>query len=401
MTSRSLIERLKRKRFLGLEKYENSGAISWNWTLFEQLEGTLDIVEEGITSNLDKSFSDRFKGIGVVLIINTEEVISKLIPNELIAKPEQVLGRFFPNLNPKAYWYSINQTGDNMFLHLAKEETVYYTIQELGILQKQLIHVSLGKESIVSIAPFMEQGKHAIGNYELTLSSQGISEILSNTNPQQSFELAGLSLQKTSLFPFSAILQEIGTSKPTSNFEDQNSGYKANFKLAKKFQKVGQAALVFFFLLLLGNFLLFNHYFDKVESLNGEIVANKDQALAMAKDQEQLEALETQVRLIQQNGNSSASFYLDRIAAELPGSIQLTRFTYQPLITPPRQEKPLALDTEKLQMAGVSKNDSIYAEWLTDLEKLPWIRQVETLNLSLESKNQTRFDLQIFISDEQ
>ena len=96
--------------------------------------------------------------------------------------------------------------------------------------------------------------------------------------------------------------------------------------------------------------------------------------------------------------NSKSTFYLDELAQSIPNGILLSSTIYQPLAKPVQDTKPIELDEKTVMVSGISIDDTLYSNWLENLEKMNWISNVETMDYEYVDSKTSSFLIKIKIN---
>lgn len=155
-----------------------------------------------------------------------------------------------------------------------------------------------------------------------------------------------------------------------------------------------------FFVGMLFNLIWFsksNSELQKLENDSEFISLQSKQAATRLKALKEKEKL---VLSIINSGNSKSSMYVNNVVTNLPNSIVLSEFQYQPLKKSVRPNKLIEYDNGVIIIAGKSVNKSVFSNWLTTLEGVPWIETVTVLDYGNSSKKIDEFKLNIKLDDE-
>ena len=153
-------------------------------------------------------------------------------------------------------------------------------------------------------------------------------------------------------------------------------------------------------MLLLVNFFVFNSYFQKLEVLNQDSnlsISNTEKLKALKED-----VLNKEIRVdaILNSKNSKSTYFLDKISNTIPKSVLLDNITYQPLLKPMRDLKPLEQDLNIILIKGETSSSNDFANWIDILERFNWITSVKTIDYSFKAKNSSYFTLKLAIDAE-
>jgi len=180
-----------------------------------------------------------------------------------------------------------------------------------------------------------------------------------------------------------------------TNFNDTNHNLERTFKNNRIFNLVAKSSLILILSILLINFLIFSHYFSKVEALETTSSANTINKSKLQELKTRVEKKEELVNTLVSAANSKSSYYLDIIAQSIPSTILLDEIQYQPLTKPVRASKPIVLNSDIISIAGTTVNGSDFSLWIENLEKLKWVTSVKTYSYDYSTKNTSSFSINI------
>ena len=104
-----------------------------------------------------------------------------------------------------------------------------------------------------------------------------------------------------------------------------------------------KAGIVFLFLVLLLNFLLFNYYHTQNNELVAEVQLNESYKSQLVKLQTQIDQKEKVIANLNSVFQSKVSLYLDELVMLIPSSITLTDIKHQPLTARIKKGKQIVI----------------------------------------------------------
>ncbi len=165
---------------------------------------------------------------------------------------------------------------------------------------------------------------------------------------------------------------------------------KEEQKEKSKFELLGWSLLVATFLVLMINYFIFDHYWNKNQEVNTLFTLNQS-AL------QQYEVLKTEFdqknEFLQQNGlleNSRTSFYVDELAASLPESIQWSDVNICPLKKKQNSDESEAISFENktLTIAGKCTRSADLNDWIKQIKKIAWVNSSSLLDYRQDNANE-------------
>lgn len=158
--------------------------------------------------------------------------------------------------------------------------------------------------------------------------------------------------------------------------------YKDRIRFKKKVAVI--LSLVFFVLLL--NFLVFDHYRSIHNEISGSLLMNVAELDRYQKLKTETDQKRT---FLEQNGflgASQSSFYADRLAAILPNSMSWSSLSIYPLLKKKDDTEPIGFDNRLIRVEGKCSKSADLNEWMKQLKKSDWVRNVELINYSQEAE---------------
>ena len=144
----------------------------------------------------------------------------------------------------------------------------------------------------------------------------------------------------------------------------------------------------------------FMHYFDRVNELqhvSNINLSTKNKVTALENTVAKKEKMITDLLLIQ---DSKSALYSNEIVYSMPKTITLSEFNYQPLKKRIRADKPIEIVTQTIVVAGTSNDASVFSNWISEIEKLNWVKTVAIIDYGAVSKERTKFKIKIGLKNE-
>ncbi|GET22008.1 PilN domain-containing protein [Prolixibacter denitrificans] len=90
------------------------------------------------------------------------------------------------------------------------------------------------------------------------------------------------------------------------------------------------------------------------------------------------------------------SFYADRLASTLPGSIRLTKMELQQLMQKPKEGKAILYQEKTISVEGTSRHMTAISRWIKRIRSEDWVKEVELVSYSVDDRHHTgNFELEI------
>ena len=203
------------------------------------------------------------------------------------------------------------------------------------------------------------------------------------------------------LLGFSNILSIVGVSSSiSSNLEAVNESIQNTLFNRRFFYYISRSILGFLLLLLLVNFLVFNYYFSKNESLKLTTPLNNAKSSQLSALKESVNKKELQVKSIFAPSHTYITYVFDDIAKNIPSDIQLTLMEYQPNASTIRNDKPIMYSKNSLVIKGETISKERFNNWIEVIEKKDAITNLEILKFTFVNEKASTFSIKISLKNE-
>lgn len=388
--------------YQGLEIFGVHGMESFALLVLEKRKGQLEVTAERLSNSLEelRPFITRKKPLFVT--INTTQVIKKQLSTEKKENPEVLVIKAFPNLDLDNFYYQILKGEKQSVVSIAKQDhiTEYLRLLEkLGWLPFQMALGISSAQNLEGLASDTLVGS----NFELGWDNGILSHFGNRTeNLASQVHFNGISFQNWHVLGFAQILGFLRQSGQASNLINVNGTLFNSFRNQRWFDLGIQLVLGFFLVLLLSNFLVFNHYYQRNGELKASIELSQNKNGSLKTLQKRVADKENRLERILHSKNSKTSFYLDELGKSIPNSIYLSDIEYQPLLAAVRDDKLIQLKENALKIAGITNDKVQFTVWSDNLEMQKWVRRVEIMDYEYLSKSSANFTLNVILnSDEQ
>ncbi|ALM08797.1 hypothetical protein SB49_14000 [Sediminicola sp. YIK13] len=386
--------------YYGLEVIDNQVQIEFHLLEVIRKKGELLIGSQKTFSNLEEIINIVKKGSPLLLSLNTGNVITKVMDSSTNTNLEAKVHNAFPNLDFDNFYFQAQSLGNKSLVTITKKENVNVLLDKIKELKIEVAGFSLGISSLKSIFHFMPQTTFQIYNNQILMENGSIRAIASLIKEKKvqsiNYDLNGLTITSEQVLNFGAILSFISEDNHgSSNFEDTFAFLKMEFRAKRRFNLLLKSSLIFILAILFGNFIIFNHYFEKVENLKTTSEFNSANREKLIQLGAMVKKKEERVNALLSSSNSKSSYYIDKIVKTIPSSILLDQLNYQPLIKPVRESKPIEVEDNVILMSGKASNGEVFSDWIEQLEKFTWISSVETMDYDYNNSNSSNFSLKI------
>ncbi|MEA1786081.1 hypothetical protein U1E44_08265 [Arenibacter sp. GZD96] len=399
MVSRWLTYFLEGRVYAAIEMYDHQGITYYTTLVLKKEKGELTILRATEVTKLEELKDWIGTKASLFLTINTHNVLTKPIADMELNSHEAKVNHTFPNLNLEAFYYDIFLDESYPMVSIARMDVVEEVINALGEIGMQPSAVQLGLAGLGSVLPHLESGSVQGSNFGLDIELSRIREVYPQSSAEDTYRLNGLELQGRHLLGFAHILGHLEGRISVTNLTEINDSLSYTFKNKRIFTTVAKSALVFFLILLLVNFFVFDHYYTKVQ----ETKTSSELHSSQVKQFKALSTLVTEkqerVDLLNRSGNSRATHYLDQLAINVPSTVFLGEMQFQSLKKPFREGKSLDIEEGVLKVSGISSESAAFSMWIALLEEQKWIQSVEILGYDFVTKENSEFAIKIVLEE--
>jgi hypothetical protein len=330
------------------------------------------------------------------VVFNGKGILVKKLTTEQTENPVSVL---LPNANPADFYYELFPCGDFVVAAIARKELIEKYYSQLKAAGYRVLQVSLGFSVLQNILPFLniENGKPIVTTSFILNAggSKNISDFsLSENITTDKFQMTEYAIGDQYILSAHLLSFAAGVGLLTSDLKQspaidsaQLVYERTEFRFYKLFRAAGMFVLGFVFLVLLINFLIYNHYFSK----NKELQAT--QSFSRSRLQEASALLENTHRkdlFLRKSGwtkPARISFYADRIASLTPSNTLLTTMTIHPVKTNTTGLTPVInFKTDTIQVAGTCDNPVEINQFINNLKIIQDFKEVSLKNYTYKKE---------------
>jgi Tfp pilus assembly protein PilN len=338
------------------------------------------------------------KNVPLVLVLNSQQVIRKLIPEAMPSEEGVAVMKAFPNLKLDDFYIDLCSFGSSYIVNIAKKsyvDQVLLSIEKTGLLVGSL---SLGFGAAGALLAYTEEQEIVLPGSVLVLEEGSVRAL----RPLEEHKQASILVDRTPIdnsafLGFAQALLFLQKEKGFGNLGTLNQQLE-NKQFNRKLFSFGFQGAVFFFLALLAfNFGLFQHYGNKNAELQTQLQINKSATEQLSSLEARIKQKEEKIQSVQTQSGTQSTLLLDEIASDLPSSISLTGMTYQPLGQPINPSKSIVLKQGVLAIQGSSKNQEQFTTWTEQVEQYDWVEQVVIEDYSFRSRTTSEFKINLIL----
>lgn len=336
----------------------------------------------------------------VSLIINSDKVATKLIQGQF-KDGLTALNNAFPNIDIDAFLYEVIIQKNSCVVSICRKEDVDNLIRQYSSQGISIIDIGLGVSKVMDLTQWLPRDEITLSNTQLILENNQIVDIEKAKPPIDfAYNVNGVNIQSPFILALSGALSSVLQSRVIeTNYSKRINELQEVFKQKRFFSQYLKIGLATIFGILLVNFIVFNHYFNKVNALSEVAQFNQstnDKVKALSEEVAKSQKLYEDVLKI---SNSKSSFFLNSIAQSLPSTILLKQVNYQPLVKRIKTDQPIELNLNTIEINGLSSDSEGFSEWVQELEGNEWISKLEIMDYSDVSKKESLFKLKAMLND--
>lgn len=394
--------------FAGVELLQKQGGYCYNLCLLKKEKDSAKILlqETGIPS-LEQLKELIGANTPMFLGINSKGMLLKVLDHHPTSKIE-ALRAVFPSAQEEEFHLQQVESSTNSLLAVVRKDRVEPLVEEMQTAGLWVVNVFIGPFWMEEILPLLPSSVQElqVGQQLLLIEQQ---HIIGSSKGEKaalgSFQVGEETVEEAGLLALSMAFLAI--TQPTIQGLDMPivQQQQKDFYYKKLFHYTGIAALSLFFMALLGNYLLFEHYHTQQQNLSIEVGQQKsllEQRAQLAKKYEDKKALlGDQLHL----GQSKSSYYADQLAATLPSTLQLTKLVLFPKIQTEdsynSEEQLPYYDNKTILVTGQCQASVFYNNWKRALEELDWVASIHNLSYQNNKEGQGVFELKITLKQEE
>jgi hypothetical protein len=383
-------------RFCGIEHTQKGGKDILYGSVLKRKNKQLDLETSFETESIDGLKSLIPRGRAINLVINNSSVLTKRVISRG-KEVQKIVYEAFPNIKIEDFYFQAILTGKYSFVSICRKSYVDDLLNKYQVKGLLVIDFTLGNLICSTLVEFLDLPKVESSNAVISLENKTITDItfdgLSSTS---NYTLNGLDIKNNELLSFAGALNLLLKDQTLqSSFSDLKKELNIAFnqkQFASQFPKIVLSTL---FIILLINFLFFNHYYNEVNTLRETalvVETSKEKLLLL---NEKVEKTEKMVNDVLKSSSSKSSFYVNDIVKELPDHILLKEFNYQPLLKRIKEGKPIDNQKNVILISGQTNKQALFSQWISKLENKSWISSIDIFSFEDSNNNLSNFTIKL------
>lgn len=384
---------------------DENGISSIRVVKMQSMKGNSDFTIEGQYATLQEIPAKLLnKSVPALLLINGKGVITKNIGSSFISTTEtDVLEAFFPNANaPDFIISSVNSertTWASVF-RFNNLVDVFQYFKEKGVF---VTSVCCGSAYISVFKPYLSEKTDIIktDTHQYLFIQNELTDIINSQQHSDVFNVGNDSITAEFLPIIGCGLhllsgQEGGHGEHISAIKDNIS----NQFFYQKTTRLLSWGLSTLFLILLANYLVFTDLYRRTDSL--QRILEQNSYMLMEFDSLNNE-FSRKKDFLQQAGllvKPRLTWYADQIAFSTPQLISLTVLNIHPMTKSQANEDEMIPSQGLIELFGKTPDPVMLHTWVDSLSKLSWIKQVDIINYSQDTRiGPATFELNVLIDN--
>lgn len=381
-----------------VEHYNRNETTQYSILILKKKKNEFIVENKKQASDLNEITKTIPKGQHLFLIINDNQVLSKLIYPEL--NEDKALQKGFPNIKISDFYYEITQLENATYISICRKEYIQTLVDTYKELKISIVGFSLGNNSAPQLVPYLESRNVSTSNATLAITNSLITSIdLKVQIEQKPYTINGIEVSNNYSLCLAGIITYFTNNRISlNNFKNYNTSLLKDFTQKRIFSLGLKTGIAILFISLLVNFLVFDYYNKQIDTLTQKTQINQAQKEQLLQLNKQLNSKKKLVDAIVNSTASKTSYYFDQLGSTVPTTISLISIAFQPILKKIEANKKIQVDSKTLFIKGTSSNGQNFSNWIQHLEKLEWIKSTEIINYGTGKKTKTTFELRIILT---
>gem|GEM_PF-5837310 len=365
------------------------GAVLCNYVvLCKEREGIV-VASSGTVSDLESACTKLDPSVPLFFSVDGKGIIIRKMSDLNGESEDMLLHRAIPNARLDDFYYQIYREQAEILLAVCRRDAVDTYLVALAE-KKFFVHgIGIGFAVLLPILQSFYDDELLLPNWRLLNNRQRLPEFERVANGVREYAIASDMLASDILIPYASALQFYTGVALSGNTISITHGQVENFYYSRLIRKGGLVLLGVFFVLLLGNYLLFDKFYKERKRLEEEVSSNEILFKKLDRLKDDLAGKKKILGIAGDVGLTRFSYYADRLALGLPKTIQLDELEFFPLEKKLKKAKLIQFKKGALMVYGtVGKSTDLY-KWIDDIGTEPWVQEASVMDYSHESGERT------------
>jgi Tfp pilus assembly protein PilN len=365
------------------------GAYHCNAVELVKQKGAIDFT---VLEMNDETFGKIQKKTPVCLILNGKGIIHRKITVNASLPDADIIKQIIPNVNPEDFYIQKQEIArqkeqQTQIISLARKSLIDKVIADMSESFDFIVDVSINPFALDDILPVISnESLLHYKNISIHIRENKIEDFtVQAESEEQTLEIGNQSVN-TILLPalgigFSFLINPTGNHASIEAIQEKNKEYLYK----QKTQLIGKISLISVFIILIINFLIFDHFYKKTQEEQPQVIKQEE---LINKVKQLNETLSAKSKFLQQSGlltPNKISFYADRIASTIPDGIMLTDWQFNPPADPNKKET-FTFKNGIIVISGISNQSAGFNNWIKELKNSEGIESVSILGYDHDIK---------------
>ncbi len=344
------------------------------------------------------------KNTAIIFVFTGKGIISKRTLANSTLTQTQLLKTAFPNSDIEDFYYTIQEYPNDVIVSMVRKSLAKPIIDQFQNKGVFIIGLYVGPSVVQSVLPYISPQKSKIpcGNCELIICEKKLEEINYNHCGTELISISGEPINSAGLIALGGVFHHISYTYSHSENQDVEINLMASeHHYYLKNTHVAKFSLIAFFFLLLCNFLLFDKYNKSSRDLEAKVGSFSNLLVEYDSLKSDFSKKKNFLESAGLLGNSRISFFADRIASDLPQTMNFESVNIFPIIESDEKTEELLAEKGLVRINGLTPNPVLLNEWVTNLSAYKWVKKITVQNYNKNSDNSlSKFEVLIQINSQ-
>lgn len=379
---------------LGISSINNVLEYQLLQILFKKDE--LKIEKRIFSNNLDDNFKAHLKkDYPVILHLEGDNIINKVVENKTGYR-KSIIFKADPN---DFYFYEYHQN-NNVFVSVIRKHIVEDSIALLKTLNLFTVNVSFGPFILSSLLPVIKAYTYSSissSNYTIEIKDNEIQSFNNKPSSKENLIINDEALSQRET-PLMAAFLNYKYPNESIDFDTSFLGTnKSEFKFKKWFKIAGIFTLVFFLISIFISSLLLKTYLEKLAEKESTYALSQETIMTINRLKEEKVLKE---KILQTSGANLKNFitkYISDIGNSVPQGVTLNTIHSIPTLKKIKPSEKINFDFSSIKITGENINDNTFNLWVKKLKTYTWVKKLDIIDYTQESKSINSFIIKIKI----
>lgn len=352
------------------------------------------LIENRFFSNeFEDAFKEKLnKDYPVILHIEGDSIINKVVENKAGYRNDLIF-----KANPDEFHFFEYHQNENIFISVARKQSIDAIIKQIGSFNLYVIHLSFGPFVMSNLLPIIKDyDTVSSSNYTININENDILSFENEYTSYKEYLINGDHFNQREM-PLLAVFLDYKYPNPAIEFDVDFTNNKGEYKFKKWFKIAGVFALVFFLTTLLASHLLMGYYESSLAKKESLYIVSQQTTKKINDLKEEKKLKE---KILQSSGITNKMFitkYMADIGNSVPSNILLNKIHTMPYLKKIKASEKINLNTSIITITGESENDHSFNNWLKKMDTLSWIQKMNIEDYTEETKKGNTFVIKIKI----